>query len=194
MKILCLIFCSLWVSPLWALDCVSLLAAPGLDQLPDSPTAVTSADTLVASEDLPAHCRVRGYVAPQVQFELRLPALTWNGKLLIQGCGGLCGRISSAACDDVLARGYAVVTTDMGHQAPAFRRFVGLNNFPAEIDFAYRATHVVTVAAKALVQLHYDSAGAKLFSRLLYRRPSRPGVGPAFSGRFRRHHRRCAGA
>ncbi len=165
MKIVCLIFCSLCVSPLWALDCVSLLAAPGLDQLPDSPTVVTAAETLVATEDLPAHCRVRGYVAPQVQFELRLPALTWNGKLLFQGCGGLCGGISSAACDDALARGYAVVATDMGHQGPAFRALWALNNLPAEIDFAYRATHVVTVAAKALVKLHYQQAPARSYFR-----------------------------
>jgi hypothetical protein len=163
--------CGLWPmllllpAQLWALECSSLPAAGGLDRLPDAPTVITGAEELPAAGDLPVHCRVQGYVAPQVGFELRLPALSWNGKLLFQGCGGLCGGISSAACDDALARGYAVVATDMGHRGPAFRSVWAYNNRQAEIDFAYRATHVVAVAAKALVALHYERGPLRSYFR-----------------------------
>lgn len=148
-----------------AMDCRSLAGAAGLDSLPDAPTVVTAADELPAAGAVPSHCRVRGYVAPQVRFELRLPALSWNGKLLFQGCGGLCGGISSPACDDALERGYAVVATDMGHQGPAFRALWALHDRQAEIDFAYRATHVVAVAAKALVSRHYGRGPAHSYFR-----------------------------
>jgi len=152
-------------APLWALECSSLPGAAGLDSLPDAPTVVTGAEEIPAMGELPSHCRLRGYVAPQVGFELRMPALSWNGKLLFQGCGGLCGGISTAACDDALERGYAVVATDMGHQGPAFRSLWALNNRQAEIDFAYRATHVVAVAAKALVALHYERGPSHSYFR-----------------------------
>jgi hypothetical protein len=152
-------------APAWALDCESLLRAPGLLDLPDAATTLTAAENLAADNQLPAHCKLEGYVAPQVRFELRLPSLTWNGKLLMQGCGGLCGNISSAACDDALERGYAVVATDMGHSGPAFRSLWALDNLPAEIDFAYRATHVVAVAAKALVAMHYERPAQRSYFR-----------------------------
>ncbi|MDJ0929002.1 MAG: tannase/feruloyl esterase family alpha/beta hydrolase [Gammaproteobacteria bacterium] len=152
-------------APVWSADCEALLAVDGLLELPDAPTNLTAAASIEVDGGLPAHCRVQGYVAPQVGFELRLPTADWNGKLLMQGCGGLCGAISSAACDDALARGYAVVATDMGHQGPAFQSLWALDNLPAEIDFAYRATHVVTVAAKVLVEAFYGRAASRSYFR-----------------------------
>jgi feruloyl esterase len=145
--------------------CENMLRTVGLEQLPDAPTSLTAAEAIAASDDLPAHCRIRGYVAPQVRFELRLPITDWNQKLLMQGCGGLCGDIRSASCDDALARNYAVVTTDMGHQAPAYQSQWALNNRPAEIDFAYRGTHVTAVAAKALVARYYGKEQTKAYFR-----------------------------
>jgi hypothetical protein len=144
--------------------CSRLLGSPDLLELPDAPTTLTSARTVEAVDGLPAHCLVEGYVAPQVHFELRLPGAgeadvrAWNGKFLMQGCGGLCGGINSATCDDALVRNYAVVVTDMGHRAPSYQSLWAYDNREAEIDFAYRATHVVTVAAKAIVEHYYGSA------------------------------------
>jgi len=76
----------------------------------------------------------------------------------MQGCGGLCGEVPSASCDDALARDYAVVATDMGHQAPPYQALWAYNNRSAEIDFAYRATHVVALAAKSIIERFYGRA------------------------------------
>ena len=157
MRLLCagfLLLCLQWPAHAGE-NCAALLGAAGLDELPDAPTTLTAARAVKETPELPAHCLVQGYVAPQVRFELRLPLSDWNGKLLMQGCGGLCGVLRSASCDDALARQYAVVTTDMGHQAPPWQSQWALDNLQAEIDFAYRATHVVSVAAKALVARYF---------------------------------------
>jgi len=136
------------------LDC-SALARQDFSQLPDAPTTIITASDVAASEDLPAYCRIEGIVAPQVRFELRLPRSDWNGRYLMQGCGGLCGIIKIAAADDALARGYAVTTTNMGHSGNPASGMWGYNNRAAEIDFGYRATHVSNIAARALVTAYY---------------------------------------
>jgi len=140
--------------------CQQLMGTTGLLEIPDAPTTLTSARVVGAADGLPTHCRVEGYVAPQVHFELRMPVAVagWNERFLMQGCGGLCGRVSGAPCDDALARDYAVVVTDMGHVAPPYQALWAYRNRGAEIDFAYRATHVVTVAAKRLIEAYYGRA------------------------------------
>jgi feruloyl esterase len=144
-------------------DCAALLQA-SFAGLPDAPTTLASAVPVPATPDLPAHCAVRGIVAPAVNFELRLP-VDWNGKFLHQGCGGLCGQVQPATCDDALARRYAVAVTDMGHAGQPWESAWARDNLPAEIDFAYRATHVVTVAAKAIIARHYGRPAARSYFR-----------------------------
>src|ERR1700743_1091836 len=54
-----------------------------------------SAIKVAATPDLPAHCRVLGYVRPAINFEIRLPVENWNGKFYMTGCGGFCGTLDS---------------------------------------------------------------------------------------------------
>ena len=145
------------------IDCAALLRE-ALAGLPDALTTISSAQPVPASADLPAHCQVRGFVAPQVRFEVRLPE-NWNGKFLHQGCGGLCGDVLPSTCDDALARNYAVAVTDMGHQGAPWQSAWAWNNLPAEIDFAYRATHVVTLAAKEIVRRYYGRPANRAYFR-----------------------------
>ena len=98
---------------------------------------------------LAAHCRVSGRFgervgadgkAYHVGFELRLP-LAWNGRLLYQGGGGNDGVVRpavgpQAAPGYALNRGFAVVTTDAGHQGPMAD--FGFDPI-ARIDNAYNA-------------------------------------------------------
>ncbi|MBM3513518.1 MAG: tannase/feruloyl esterase family alpha/beta hydrolase [Alphaproteobacteria bacterium] len=119
--------------------------------LPDTPTQVISAVLVAARDILPAHCRVEGYIAPHVNFELLIPFAAWNGKLLHQGCGGTCGVIATIEADDALARGYAVVATDQGHRSTPADSKWAYNDLVAEVNAGYRATHATTVAATAII-------------------------------------------
>src|SRR5271166_3453946 len=60
-------------------------------------TNLLSATRVAASGDLPAYCRVLGYVRPAINFEVRLPLQNWNGKLYMAGCGGFCGTLNADA-------------------------------------------------------------------------------------------------
>jgi len=114
---------------------------------------------------LPEHCRVRGTLDPRtgvggksygIGFELRLPT-QWNGRFLFQGGGGLDGAVNPAvggggAGEPALARGFAVVTTDAGHQGmdASFA-----DDQQARLDYAYQALGKVTVEAKAIIARFY---------------------------------------
>ncbi|MDX2221636.1 MAG: tannase/feruloyl esterase family alpha/beta hydrolase, partial [Rhodospirillaceae bacterium] len=139
------------------------LARINFTGLPDAPTAIQSARIAAAERDLPEYCKVNGVVSPSVGFEVRLPTTTWNGKFLMQGCGGMCGILNMEAAEDSLIKGYAVVNTDMGHIGTGGIAVWAYNDRQAEIDFGYRATHVVAVAAKAIVEAYYGKAPARSY-------------------------------
>lgn len=123
--------------------------------IPSAPTAIVSADVIAPDRDVPEYCRVEGSVAPSVGFQLRLPTKNWNGKFMMVGCGGSCGQYIYHYLETPLIRGYAVVTTDMGHRIPLDFRFA-YNNLLGVVDFGFRATHVTAVAAKVLVAAFYE--------------------------------------
>ncbi len=127
----------------------------------DAPTRLYSAKVVAATGGTPAFCHVTGYVAPQVGFDLKLPMANWNERILGIGCGGLCGN--TALFYDALPRwraplerGYVTFGTDMGHHgADSQDGAWAANNLSAQIDFFHRATHVSTVAVKAITQQFY---------------------------------------
>jgi feruloyl esterase len=89
-----------------------------------------------------------------VHYELDLPAANvWNQKFKFFGNGEFAGSISVNIAD--LRAGYAVASTDTGHQATGGSASWALNNLPAVQDFAYRAVHNSTVSAKALINVFY---------------------------------------
>jgi feruloyl esterase len=114
---------------------------------------------------LPEHCLVRGMLEPRtgvggksfgIGFEIRLPT-AWNGRFLFQGGGGLDGVVTPAigmagAGPPALARGFAVVSTDAGHQGQD-ASFAA--DQQARLDYAYQALGNVTVEAKAIIARFY---------------------------------------
>lgn len=121
---------------------------------------------------LPAHCLVTGEIGARTgvggvrfatRFELRLPQ-PWNGRFQFMGGGGTDGSVRPAlgfaanGSRPALATGYAVVSSDFGHQAsnPRDASF-GLDP-QARIDWGYRALGQVTQAAKALILAYYGRA------------------------------------
>lgn len=121
---------------------------------------------MTAGPLLVAHCKLTGRMAERtgvdgkayhIGFELRLPA-QWNGRFLYQGGGGNDGVLRpavgpQAAPGYALNRGFAVVTTDAGHQgADASFGF----DPQARVDNAYAAHDRVATTAKALVRRFYE--------------------------------------
>jgi pimeloyl-ACP methyl ester carboxylesterase len=115
---------------------------------------------------LVAHCKVSGRMAERtgqdgkayhIGFELRLPT-AWNGRFLYQGGGGNDGIVRpavgpQAAPGYALNRGFAVVTTDAGHQNPTAD--FGFDPI-ARTDNAYNAHDKVAVTAKDLIRQYYS--------------------------------------
>lgn len=112
------------------------------------------------------YCEVKGYVAPQHQFELRMPvAADWNGKFFFSACAGFCGTVEGTACNAGLAFGYAAATSNGGHySAPGFDGLWAANDPDAQKDFAYSGTHNVTIAAKAIIKAHYGSGPKRSYA------------------------------
>ncbi len=105
-------------------------------------------------------CRVGGLVQPTINFEVWLPlAEKWNGKFNGVGNGALAGGINYPAMAVPVSKGYAVASTDGGHQSPA--PVVGdwiLGHPELWDDFGYRAVHEMTRASKAIVAAFYAQA------------------------------------
>lgn len=137
--------------------CQSLTAAD-FTGVQDAPAYITSASLVPAAGNVPAYCRVQGYVAPQVGFELRLSAEHWNGKFIELGCGGWCGSYNGDSCNQQLRTGFACVVTDMGHKGAGADVLWSMNNLQAQIDFGFRATHVGAVIGKAIAEQFYGKS------------------------------------
>ena len=116
----------------------------------------------------PEYCQVEGAIHPrtgadgkhyEIQFELRLPS-NWNGKFLFQGGGGTDGMVRPAmgmvgmTALPALSRGYAVVSTDAGHQGGMDTSFG--REQQARLDYAQNAIGEVTRAAKKLLSVYYQ--------------------------------------
>src|SRR5262249_29947512 len=106
---------------------------------------------------LPAFCRVEAVARPtsdsEIKFEVWIPgAETWNGKFEGVGNGGYSGSISYPAMAAALRRGYATASTDTGHSRGDSK--IGQGHPEKIVDWAYRAIHVMTDAAKLIVRNH----------------------------------------
>ena len=108
---------------------------------------------------LPAFCRVAATLRPSprsdIKMEVWMPAAGWNGKLQVVGNGGFAGTVSYPAMATALAAGYAAASTDTGHTGPASNTFV---NDDVLTDFAHRAVHETTAAARHIIDGFYGNA------------------------------------
>ena len=135
-------------------------AAPNTVHAPGAPGAVGVA--------LPAYCRVEGVIDKRVgvagkqygiRFALAMPE-QWSGRFLFQGGGGLNGTVGmplgAGVAGDLpaLARGFAVVSTDSGHQGAVFDGSF-FQDQQATLDFHYVANGRVTIVAKELIATYY---------------------------------------
>ena len=121
--------------------------------------------------NLPAYCRLDGVIDRRVGaagvnygigFALALPE-NWNGRFLFQGGGGLNGSVqaplgaTAAGTTSALARGFAVVSTDTGHQGRGAFDGGFMQDQQANLDFAYAAIGRVADVAKRIIAQHYGA-------------------------------------
>jgi feruloyl esterase len=108
---------------------------------------------------LPAFCRIAATLTPtpdsDIKMELWLPA-DWNGKFMMVGNGAWSGAVSYSAMAEPLGRGYAVASTDTGHEGG--RGSFAFGHPEKLVDFAWRAVHQTTVTGKALTAAYYGSS------------------------------------
>lgn len=173
----CLGVCLLAMLPAWAQAQAFADAKKGLvnytkaDHVPrvscDALTAMKLPDlvdlrarAVPADAAAPAHCRVNGVIAPEVAFEVNLPA-RWNGRFYMIGNGGHAGDSPdnpgrAAQRAEALQLGFAMASTNTGHDASKEPQATFALGSPQKaIDYAYRAVHVSAVAAKDLAKTYY---------------------------------------
>jgi feruloyl esterase len=119
-------------------------------------------------------CRAIGVATPtsdsHIGFEVWLPPVTgWNGKFQGIGSGGSAGAISVSQMEGALSAGYATMSTDNGHRTDNSQKNGGseqtwaLGHPEKMVDFAYRALHLSTVAAKQVVKNFYGRSSLKYY-------------------------------
>jgi feruloyl esterase len=153
------------------------LTSPGT--LPNPTTRITAATLNASTATLREHCEVLGRMNERtgvnaqnysIKFHLRLPT-EWNGRFFFEGGGGSNGNLGNALGNlqgqqrtNALSMGFAVVSTDSGHDN-------AINNDPnrngtvtfgfdpqARRDFGYNSYDQVAQAAKALIRAYYGRA------------------------------------
>lgn len=145
-----------------------MLKLADFSRVTDAPTRVAESAYLEATAADPAACLLRGYVAPQVGFQMKLPVANWNGELVEVGSGGFAGSTQGGGerlwCDELVRQGYACIHSDHGHTSGVGdKTLAGLdgiwafNNPQAEVDYAFRALHVVSLAQKAIARKFYGA-------------------------------------
>ncbi|MER5519604.1 tannase/feruloyl esterase family alpha/beta hydrolase [Streptomyces sp. NPDC002763] len=147
-----------------AMSCSGIAQLDLASAVPGVPFEITSAAELAASGNTLgdwAACDVKGVIAPQIHFEIKLPETGWQANYLQLGCGGLCGGATvtsapaSAGCAPLTSGAFAVASSDEGHQ-------VGGGLFSTDptlrADFGYKSDHELVQAAKAVIEKYYGQA------------------------------------
>ena len=110
---------------------------------------------------VPEHCAVQAIARPtsdsEIHLDVWLPTATnWNGKYEQWGNGGWAGSIMLAYLADGVSRGYAVAATDDGHTGNSTDASWAIGHPEKLVDFAYRAVHLTSIDAHAIIQTFYS--------------------------------------
>ncbi|MCI3271789.1 tannase/feruloyl esterase family alpha/beta hydrolase [Streptomyces cylindrosporus] len=147
-----------------AMSCSGVAQLDLASAVPGVPFEITSATELAAGSNTLgnwAACDVKGVIAPQIHFEIKLPETGWQANYLQVGCGGLCGNTNvtsapaSTGCVPLTSGAFAVASSDEGH-------YQGGGLFSTDptlrADFGYKSDHLLVQAAKAVIEKYYGQA------------------------------------
>jgi feruloyl esterase len=122
----------------------------------------------VSYPDIPAFCRVAATMRPssdsEIKIEVWLPAPSaWNGKFMAVGNGGQAGEIYYQRMGLPLSLGYAVASTDTGHEGKGTDGSYALGHPEKVIDFGYRAVHEMVEKSRAVIIGYYARAAKRSY-------------------------------
>jgi feruloyl esterase len=101
-------------------------------------------------------CRVRGVINERIRFEVWLPEPgAWNGRLQGLGNGAMTGAVPYPSLAGAVAAGFAAVGSNLGHDSGFLEADWARGNPQSVLDWGYRATHEMTLQAKAIVRAFY---------------------------------------
>ncbi len=141
--------------------CPSLRALSGFE------FSVISAREIAAEGGVASYCRVEGLIQPEIRFEVALPT-SWHGRLLVTGNGGYAGENLASPGrqrmrDAIVSAGFVHAQTNTGHDA-ASEPLGAFGMVPQKlVDYAFRAIHVTTVAAKRLAEAYYQEPAKRSY-------------------------------
>ena len=134
------------------------LTTQHLDHASVASAATVSANTAPFYVARP-FCRVQITMTPTADSDIRvevwLPIGNWNGKFEAVGNGDAAGVISYDDMAAAVARGFATSSTDTGHVGNSMA--FALGHREKYVDFGYRASHEMTVKAKAIIAAYYGA-------------------------------------
>ncbi len=121
---------------------------------------ILAAETVPGVDGVPEHCRVTGVIAPEIRFEVNLPA-AWNRRFYMHGNGGFAGENldappRAAARANALRHGFVSAQTNTGHDAAREPLATFAATYQKQVDYAFRAVHVTARTAKAIARRYYD--------------------------------------
>jgi hypothetical protein len=161
------------LTPVTPITECSTLPAMNFLGVEGAPARLDSAE-VVTSESAASYCKVKGYVASDVRFEVRLPVTGWTQRFVMLGCGGYCGSVNAdpksgsqqrqtSGCAPLANGEMVTASSDLGHTGNTVFRPDGLwalGNPGAVVDFAYAGMHKATLITKALIKVYYGQAPA----------------------------------
>lgn len=151
------------------MSCAGITSQDLAAAVPGVPFEITSATELAAGSNTLgnwAACDVKGVIAPQIHFEIKLPETGWQANYLQVGCGGLCGNTNvtsapaSAGCVPLTTGAFAVASSDEGH-------YQGGGLFSTDptlrADFGYKSDHLLAQTARAIIKQYYGQAATHAY-------------------------------
>jgi feruloyl esterase len=131
------------------------------DPDPGIPSSGSSAQK--TNLQLPEFCRVEITLTPSsdsdIKMEVWMPVQGWNGRFRGQGNGGFAGVIDYDDMATSVTRGFATAGSDGGHASIDLTDALWALGHPEKvIDFGYRAVHLMTTTAKAVIAAYYGTA------------------------------------
>lgn len=148
----------------------------------EAPTVVTGVQLIPENSSYyhPSFCEVNVTIDTYTGSTYRLPAdvADWTEIYTLQGCGGFCGFITmdgqpfgrdtngTSWSRDLIRKGFVATHTNMGWDRNEYS-FKGdgtdnwkifKDNRTAEINWAYRSTHLTIVTGKAITEMYYGRA------------------------------------